>query len=463
MAPEPQESPARRRNRLILLMGALVFPLFALTDHMLAPQAFGATLTVRLCFAGLMALALALLRFIPDRAQMALLFAVCQLAAAASGVVMILNRDLTAQFVLATIPLVIAMFVPLARWPAHLMHGGIALSMNVVPFAVLIHDYPLRAMGTAGFLTGLAAVGLALVIHTSAERNQEAQDEALEALDRQNHELTAMLSKERGRVAAVAGALGEVSRVLTAIDGSAAKLESEAQALTRVAERTDEEARQAVADSVWMGEGATQMETSLLTGREQVDAHVRFDRVTAGPAREVIVRDAAEVAEAVLEIGQSAQQVGEIAQETRLLALNAGVVAMREGNAGGLYVVSTGLRELSEAAESGAGKMRDCVLEVVRAAQRLDQTVAGHATLASLSAAESDQVLEGVQEVAKSIARIRTAVEALGQASRQQSSVAASLAELARQLARSAAGLRSAAADLRAQTDQLWLDAARAA
>jgi methyl-accepting chemotaxis protein len=460
---ERVESAPRRRNRLLLLLALGVSPLLALADRLIAPQAFEKTLAVRLAYAGLMALALALSRRIPDRAQTALLFFACQLAALASGVVMILERDLTALFALGAFPLAVAMFVPLTRRQALAMHGGMALWMNLLPFEVLVAGDAHPALAHAGLATGLAAAGLAMVIHVGNERSRKGQEEALAELDRENTDLTSMLSRERGRVAALASALGEISRVLAAIDASAATLEEEARALGAVADLAERSAREAVEGSTQMGQTAAAMDEALLSGRERVEAHVRFEKEAALPARETIVRDAAELASAVLEIGESARQVTEIAQETRLLALNAGLAAMRQGGAGGLYVVSSGLGELSEAAEAGARKLRDRVLEVLRAAQLLDRTVAGHATLAGLSAVESSEVLDGVREVAVSIGRIREAVRTLAGASELQSNTAASLATLSKELARSAAGLRSAAADLRAQTDLLWLDAARAA
>ena len=456
----------RRRNRYLLAVAMAAVPLFALADRLLAPQqASGAALALRLAYAGLMALALVFSSRVPDtvRAQTALLFLVCQLGALVCGAAMVLNRDLSAQFSLASLPLVIAMFVPLTHRQAQAMHGGIALVMNVVPYALLAGASAHPSVAVTGLLTGLGAAGLAVVINVSGARSLKGQDDALAELDRENQELTAMLSRERSRVAALAAALGEISRVLAAIDQSAATLEEEAKALSTVAQQADRAARDAVEGSAQMGENAAAMDEALLSGRERVEAHVRFEKETALPARETIVRDAAELAAAVLEIGESARQVTEIAQETRLLALNAGLAAMRLGNAGGLYVVSNGLRELSEAAEAGARRMRERVLEVVRAAQGLDKTVAGHASLAGLSAVESDEVLDGVREVAVRIGRIREAVQTLAGASEQQSSAATSLARLSGELARSAAGLRGAASELRAQTDQLWLDAARAA
>ncbi len=459
MTTPPTEAAAlRRMTRLVYQVGMLCFPVFAFTDWMLTPEAIAHTVLVRAAWVLFAVGALVLIPRVSDRGMMALLYAGCLTIGAASGAVMYLNQDLSATVDLGVIPLIIAMFVPLGGRHAFFLHGGLWAVMFLAPIAAQWRTYPHPSVTIAGFIAGVSVAAIAVVNHTMTSRGRRRQEEALAELDQRTRELTSWLAEERARAGMLSGALGEVARVLAAIDSAAGALEAEADGLSATARQVDSVAREAVESGAAMSASAGAMEQALGEGRQRVEEHSRWEAEHGAPAREALIRGAIEVAEAVVEIGDTARHVTEIAKETRLLALNTGVAAARESGASGLYVVSTGMRELSDRVEAEAARMRQLVVDVVRAARRLDDGVSEHAALAGAAEQASRDVLFGLREVGESIERIRASVAALAGASSQQSSTAHTLSDSAQALAASAAGLRAAASELRSNAERVWLD-----
>ncbi|MBI5545954.1 MAG: methyl-accepting chemotaxis protein [Deltaproteobacteria bacterium] len=451
----------RRRNRFILLMGLVVFPVFAVTDGLANPDLLSWIVAIRLGYASLAGLALVLLPRIGDRWLLALMFAACQVAGLASGAIMLVTGDLSAMVVLSVVPLIIAMHVPLGLRPAFAMHLGLLLSIWAVPTALRAGDYAHPTVVFAGVVAGVSAVVLAVLNHVIGARVHRGQDDALAELDRRNQELTGFLARERTRVASLAGALGEVSRVLASIDASAGELEGDAERLSGAAGQVDQGARQAIDGAEATQRLAAAMESALAGGRSQIEAHAQREVQEAAPARAGLAQGALTMAERVVEIGEAAQQVSEIAEEIGVLALNAGLAATRVGSASGLSVVSSETSKLSETVAAHAHALRQRVLEVLGAARRLALGVARHEEVSRDATLQSSEVLQGVQQVTLSIERIRTSTEALCRSSEEQASTAVAVNGSAQALAASAAGLRRTAAQLQERADQLWLDAAR--
>ena len=243
--------------------------------------------------------------------------------------------------------------------------------------------------------------------------------------------------------------------VATAIDGFLRSMNQTISSIARIADQTRESSMM-IADAAVETSGITQ----TMSGR----ANAAMDRaeIASGTARdggEVIAQTIKNISEIRDQIEASAnavsdfvsasdtiadfvQTIVDIADQTNLLALNAAIEAARAGEQGrGFAVVADEVRKLADRSSEAATEIKDAI-DLLRndsrgAAERMHavvQQATENGTLASTAAGSLDQIVEGVQDVARDIADIAHSLNEVNSAANQSSQACDGLTSTADEL-----------------------------
>ncbi len=266
-----------------------------------------------------------------------------------------------------------------------------------------------------------------------AERQREAEENA-ERLARQE------------RMDNLTSGFGDtVEEILGVVAASSTEMESSAQTMTEIAQRTQDEsvtvasaAEQATASVQTVASAAEELSSSIGEISRQV-AHSSEMSEQAVRTADSTNKTISDLAEGAQRIGEVVDLINDIANQTNLLALNATIEAARAGDAGkGFAVVASEVKNLAsqtaqatEDISSQIGSIQATTQDAVDAIAAIGKTISEMNEIATniASAVEEQgaatseisrsvqEAASGTQEVAESIVTVKSGSEETGQAS----------------------------------------------
>lgn len=266
-----------------------------------------------------------------------------------------------------------------------------------------------------------------LILRDKAAEREQLQAAAL-------HEEQARSQRLRQREAIVAEFRNEVNGLIGQVNENMQRLESTATGLARLAENTDDNARdaaqasQVALDNVQAVAAATdQLSRSI----EEINRRLSVTTNVVAEAAETTQQTNVKVArlsDAAEEIGEVVQLISTIAEQTNLLALNATIEAARAGDAGkGFAVVANEVKTLATQTakatesitaqiaeiQSATGDAAASIQEIARIMGEISQETTIIASAVTEQSSATDEISRSVNEAANGTQTTNAAVAGL--------------------------------------------------